>query len=208
MITKIKICGITRMADAEAVIAAGADALGLNFAPVSPRCVDPARAREIAVRSAGAVQRVALFLDAAEDDIRRVLDHVPVDVLQFHGQESGDACRRFGLPYLKVVRVRAPLDMAALEAEYADACALLLDAFVANVPGGTGTRFDWGLWPPPGRLPLILAGGLTPDNVADAVRRLQPWGVDVAGGVEGARKGEKDADSIRRFVAEVHGARR
>ena len=207
MITRIKICGITRDADADAVVAAGVDALGLNFAAESPRCVAPATARRIAERVAGAVTRVGLFVDPAPAEVRRVLDVVPLDVLQFHGDESPALCASFGLPYMKAVRVREPLDMAALESRFADACCLLLDAFVPGQAGGTGRVFDWSLWPERSALPLVLAGGLTPDNVGEAVRRLAPWGVDVSGGVEGPRKGEKDPQRIEAFVREVKRAR-
>ncbi|MEQ8860207.1 MAG: phosphoribosylanthranilate isomerase [Pseudomonadales bacterium] len=207
MITRIKICGITRQRDADAAVHAGVDAIGLNFAPVSPRRVDVATAARIAASVGTAVKRVGLFVDPAPAEVVRVLDQVELDVLQFHGDESGDFCRSFDAPFMKVLRVREPLDMAAIEGEYAGACCLLLDAFVPGVPGGTGQRFDPGLWPAPGSLPLVLAGGLTPDNVAQAIRRLAPWGVDVSGGVEGPRKGEKDQDRIEKFVSEVKRAR-
>ncbi|MEQ8486885.1 MAG: phosphoribosylanthranilate isomerase [Pseudomonadales bacterium] len=203
MITRIKICGITRLEDAEVAVAAGADALGLNFATISPRRVPIAQAARIADHVAGAIRRVGLFVDAPAADVRAVIDAVALDVLQFQGEESGAWCGQFGLPYLKAIRVRGPLDLPALEAEYAGACALLLDAYVPGRPGGTGHQFDWALWPPQARLPLALAGGLTPDNVAEAVTRLRPWAVDVSGGVEGPVKGIKDADRVRRFIAEV-----
>lgn len=206
MSTRVKICGITRAQDADAVIRAGADALGFMFVASSPRRVGVAEAAAIARRVGGAVSRVGVFLDAADDEIREVIDQVELDVLQFHGSESGAACRRFELPYLKAIRVAGPLPMAELEAEYADACALLLDACVPGKAGGTGQTFDWALWPPRSRLPLVLSGGLDPDNVGTAVRALRPWGVDVSSGVEGPRKGEKDAERIQRFIAEVRRA--
>lgn len=205
--TRIKICGITREADADAAVQAGVDALGLNFSPSSPRRVDLDRAAEIAARVRGQVRRVGLFVDASADEVARVLDRVELDVLQFHGNESGAVCRQFGLPFMKALRVREPLAMASIEQEYAGACALLLDAYVPGVPGGTGRSFDWELWPATAALPLVLAGGLSPENVAAAVRRLAPWGVDVSGGVEGPQKGVKDPERIRKFVQEVKGAR-
>lgn len=207
MVTRIKICGVTRQRDADAVVDAGAHALGLNFAPESPRRVTLETAAAIADAVRGAVTRVGLFVDPQPDDVTRVLDRVELDVLQFHGTEPGDFCRGFGMPFMKALRVREPLPMADIEAEYAGACCLLLDAFVPGVAGGTGQRFDWALWPPASALPRMLAGGLTPDNVAEAVTRLAPWGVDVSGGVEGPRKGEKDPDRIREFVREVQRAR-
>ncbi|MEZ5557447.1 MAG: phosphoribosylanthranilate isomerase [Pseudomonadales bacterium] len=203
MSTWIKICGITRRADAEAVVAAGADALGINFAARSPRRVGIGRAREIADATEGRITRVGVFVDAPPGEIESVLAEVPLDVLQFHGDESGAACRRYGKPYLKALRVRAPLAMATLEAEYADAMALLLDAFVPGQSGGTGRCFDWTLFPRRSTLPLVLAGGLEPGNVAAAVRELRPWGVDAAGGVEAGVPGEKDAARIQQFVDEV-----
>ncbi len=225
MVTRIKICGITRTADADAVVGAGADALGLNFVPSSPRRVTLANAQAIAARVRGAVTRVGLFVDPDPQDVHRVLDCVELDVLQFHGGEPAAFCRSFGVPYLKVIRVREPLRVDALEHEYEDACCLLLDTWVDGVAGGTGRRFDWSLWPRACRLPLVLAGGLNPDNVAEAVTRLAPWGVDVSGGVEATLtedaaandgtpaegmatkgKGIKDPERIRRFVAAVRSA--
>lgn len=203
MITRIKICGITRLEDADSVVAAGADALGLNFAAVSPRRVPIVQAARIADHVAGALCRVGLFVDATADEVRAVLDAVALDLVQFQGSESGAWCAQFAVPYVKAIRVRGPLDLPALEAEYTHARALQLDAYVPDRPGGTGHRFDWALWPSRARLPLVLAGGLTPDNVGEAVIRLRPWAVDVSGGVEGAEKGIKDADRIHRFIAEV-----
>jgi phosphoribosylanthranilate isomerase len=204
---RIKICGITREADAEAAADAGADALGLNFAPASPRRVDVNRAAAIAGAVRGRMTRVGVFVDADADAIGRVLDRVELDMLQFHGAETGDDCRQFGLPFMKALRVREPLAIRAIEQEFAGACCLLLDAYVAGVAGGTGQSFDWRLWPTAASVPLILAGGLTPDNVHDAVHRLQPWGVDVCGGVEGPEKGIKDPHRVRKFIAEVERAR-
>jgi len=207
MTTRIKICGITRQDDADTVVDSGAQALGLVFVDASPRRVTIERARDIARQVRGAVTRVGLFVDPAADEVARVLDSVELDVLQFHGNEPAAFCRGFGLPFMKALRMRPPSTFEPFEEEYADACCLLLDAYVDGVAGGTGEPFDWSLWPEAARLPLVLAGGLTPDNVAAAVSRLQPWGVDVSGGVEGARHGEKDADRIRRFVDEVNRAR-
>jgi phosphoribosylanthranilate isomerase len=206
MSTRIKICGITRQDDADAVVNAGATALGLVFADASPRRIELDSAGAIAARVRGAVTRVGLFADPAPEQVARVLDAVELDVLQFHGNETGDFCRGFGVPFMKALRVREPLALEAVEAEYRDACCLLLDSYVAGVAGGTGKCFDWRLWPDRASLPLVLAGGLTPDNVAAAVAQLRPWGVDVSGGVEGPRRGEKDPERIRRFVAEVQRA--
>lgn len=207
MTTRIKICGITRQDDAAAVVRAGADALGLNFVAASPRHVAVEIAREIATEVAGVVTRVGLFVDPEPDQVASVLKAVDLDVLQFHGSESGEFCRSLGMPFVKALRMRGPVSISRLEEEYAGACCLLLDAYVPGLAGGTGARFDWSLWPSQRGLPLVLAGGLNPDNVAAAVARLDPWGVDVSGGVEGDRKGVKDADKIHRFVQEVKRAR-
>lgn len=209
MNTGIKICGITRVADAEAVVTAGADALGLNFAPVSPRKVEVSRAREISEAVAGEVLRVGLFVDAEAVEVARVLDGVELDVLQFHGAEPAEFCRQFGLPYMKVFRVAGPFDLGSARRSYPDACCLLLDAFVPGLHGGTGKRMEPAFWPEStDDVRLVLAGGLTPGNVRAAVERLKPYAVDVSGGVESERKGEKDPARIRQFVEEVRSARR
>ena len=203
MSTTIKICGIKRLEDAEAVLHAGADALGLNFTQLSPRRVSVDLAAEIALQVRGSLQRVGLFADASTHDVDAVLRRVELDVLQFCGDETGSYCDAFGVPFMKAIRVRGPLDLAALEDEYHSACCLLLDAFVPGQAGGTGERFDLALWPQRAAKPLVLAGGLEPDNVAAAIRRVRPDGVDVSSGVEGPIKGEKDAARIARFVNEV-----
>lgn len=207
--TRIKICGITRPEDAEAVARVGAHALGLNFVASSPRAVGIELAAEIAAQVAGRLQRVALFADPGAADVEQVLRSVDVDLLQFHGAESGSLCRSFGLPYMKVVSVgRDPIDLPLLAEEYPDACLLLLDTYMAGQAGGTGQPFDWSLWPQTSRWPLVLAGGLTPDNVEQAIRLTHPFGVDVAGGVEGPVKGLKDPERLARFAAAVRAADR
>jgi phosphoribosylanthranilate isomerase len=206
--TLIKICGITTAADAALLVAAGADALGLNFSDQSARQVDPAVAAEIATETRDRLVRVGLFVDPTVEFVDQVLAKVDLDVLQFHGDESAELCGIFGLPYMKVLRVSGPLDMEALEASYADACCLLLDAYVAGQPGGTGQRFDWSAWPRDARMPLVLAGGLTPANVESAIFQLHPYAVDVCGGVEGPLKGVKDPTAIDEFVAAVRRADR
>lgn len=211
MSIRIKICGITRQADADAAVGAGADAVGLNFAEASPRRLDLPQARRLSAHLGGTAVRVGVFADAAPDEIHRVLDAVELDVLQFHGSEPGTLCRSFGLPFIKALRMREPLPLEEVQEEYAGACCLLLDTYVPGKAGGTGEVFDWRLWPDaacrPVNVPLVLAGGLTPENVGHAVAQLDPWGVDVSGGVEGPVKGEKDPDKIRRFVEEVKRAR-
>jgi phosphoribosylanthranilate isomerase len=210
--TRIKICGITRVADAQAAVAAGAHALGLNFAPISPRRIDLATAAEISGSVAGEVCRVGLFVDPEQAQVTSVLDAVELDVLQFHGEESAEFCRSFSLPYLKAFRVAGPFDGEAAAASYPDACALLLDAYVPGIPGGTGSRFELAHWPVSAPLPLILSGGLDSSNVAAALAEVRtrtgrlPFAVDLSGGVESGTKGVKDHQKIRDFVAAVTAA--
>lgn len=203
--TRIKICGITRMLDAQALLDAGVDAMGLNFSRQSPRCVELDEAASLADAVADRVCVVGVFLDHAAADVRRVLGNVRLDLLQFHGTEANDFCASFGVPFIKVHRVREPVRAARLRGDYPDAAWHLLDAYVPGVAGGTGKQIDWQYWPEDVEpdLRLGLAGGLTADNVAVAIRRLRPAAVDVAGGVEGLIKGEKDAGRIEAFVAAV-----
>ncbi len=205
MTTRIKICGITRSEDAFAAAEAGADAIGLVFYPPSPRNVDVARARDIVRALPAFVTTVGLFVDPSDELVRRTLDIVPLDLLQFHGAESPELCERFGRPYLKAIRVRPEVDLLECARRYEGARALLLDAYVDGTHGGTGTRFDWGLVPSRLSRPVVLSGGLDPGNVAEAVRRVRPWAVDVSSGVERA-KGIKDPVRIREFIAGVRDA--
>jgi phosphoribosylanthranilate isomerase len=199
---RIKICGITRVEDALAAAAAGADAIGLVFYAPSPRAVSAERARQIISALPPFVTSVGLLVNASAQEVKAVLAEVPLDVLQFHGDEPADFCKQFGRPYLKALRVRAGDDLNALAAQWPDASGILLDSYKAGVPGGTGEIFDWSLIPTERSWPLVLAGGLAADNVADAITRAAPWAVDVSGGVEQA-KGIKDADKINSFVREV-----
>jgi phosphoribosylanthranilate isomerase len=180
---------------------AGADALGFNCYPGSPRYVSAAQAGELAAVTE--VTRVALFVDPSEGEVEQVLRAADIDLLQFHGQESEAFCRGFGKPYMKVLRMRERVNFAAWAESYASAWALLLDAYVPGQPGGTGVQIDPQLWPRESTRRLVLAGGLTPDNVAGAIEALDPYGVDVAGGVEGSVKGHKDAQKTVKFVKEV-----
>jgi len=200
--TRVKICGITRPQDARAAAALGADAVGLVFWPRSPRAVDVAQARAVAAALPPFVTRVGLFVDAGPEELAAVLAAVPLDLLQFHGDESPAQCRAAGRPYLKAVRMRPGVDLLRFEREYADAAGLLVDAYRPGQPGGTGATFDWELLPREPGLPLVLAGGLDPGNVAEAVRRVRPWAVDVSGGVE-ADKGIKDAAKMAAFMQGV-----
>jgi len=205
MATAVKICGITRDEDAQAAARAGAHAIGLIFAPQSPRRVDPAVAAGIVDALPPFVTSVALFVDQPAEEVRGVIARVRPQLLQFHGDEAPEYCGSFGLPYLKAVRVREGVDLLQYARLYRSAKGLLLDAFVEGNHGGTGAVFDWTLIPRTFPLPLVLAGGLDPGNVADAVRKVRPWAVDVSSGVE-ASKGIKDAAKVAAFIRGVRDA--
>lgn len=202
--TRIKICGLTREEDVDAAVAAGADAIGFVFYPPSPRYVTPQRAAELVARIPPFVDVVGLFVDEAPDVVRAACKALPINVLQFHGDEDAAYCRQFDRPYLRAARVRPGLDLVEFARSFSDARGLLLDAFVEGYGGG-GHVFDWTLIPPdlPGF--LVLSGGLTAANVGDAIRRVRPIAVDVSSGVE-AGKGIKDHDKIAAFVAAVRAA--
>ncbi|EEG08935.1 phosphoribosylanthranilate isomerase [Pseudogulbenkiania ferrooxidans] len=200
MLPRVKICGITRPEDGAEAARLGADAIGLVFYEKSPRNVSLEQARTIVRELPPFVSVVALFVNPDEAFVRRVLDACPVDILQFHGEESPEFCRSFSRPYLKAVRVRPGVDLLEWAAAYHDARGLLADAFVEGAHGGTGAVFDWTLLPADLPLSLILSGGLTPDNVQDAVARVQPAAVDVSSGVEQG-KGIKDAAKMAAFIS-------
>lgn len=202
MRTRIKFCGITREADALVAAALGVDALGLVFHPPSPRHVEPAAAAALARVLPPFLCKVGLFVDAEPGFIERVLATVRLDLLQFHGGETAPECERYGLPYVKALRVRPGLDVRAAAAAHPAAAGVLLDAWHPKLQGGTGEVFDWGLIPSDLPQPVILAGGLKPDNVPDAVRHVRPYAVDVSGGIEGA-KGIKNAALMTAFVEAV-----
>ncbi len=199
MATAVKICGITRVEDALVAAHAGAHAIGLIFHDRSPRIVPHDIARRVVDALPPFVTPVALFVDARPDDVKRVVAEVKPQLLQFHGDESREFCESFDMPYIKAVKVRPGVDLLQYARDYRTAKGLLLDAFVAGSYGGTGSTFDWALIPQQFPLPLILAGGLHQDNVADAIRRVRPWAVDVSSGVE-ATKGIKDAARIAAFI--------
>lgn len=202
MRTRVKICGITRPEDALAAARHGADAIGLVFYPPSPRYVDPAQAQAICAALPPFVSVVGLFVNAAADAVHAALRAVPLDVLQFHGDESPEYCGRFGRPYLKALRMREGLDVAAEAARYAGAQGLLLDTYQPGLVGGTGQVFDWRRVPQNLNRPIVLAGGLEPANVAAAIATVRPYAVDVSGGVEQG-KGIKNAEKIAAFMREV-----
>jgi phosphoribosylanthranilate isomerase len=200
--TRTKICGITRAQDAEAVARLGADALGMVFYGNSPRHVTAPQAARLIRSVPPFVTVVGLFVNPSEQEVRDVLEQVPLDGLQFHGEEAPEFCAAFGRPYLKAIRVRPGVDLLQYAVRYAGAQGLLLDAFVEGVHGGTGAAFDWTLIPRDLPLPLILSGGLDPGNVAQAMRQVRPYAVDVSSGVEAA-KGIKDAAKVAAFINEV-----
>lgn len=199
--TRIKICGITREEDALAAVRLGADALGLVFYPPSPRYVSIERARALAAVIPPFVTLVGLFVNEKPETIRAVCDAVPLQLLQFHGDETEADCAGYGLPFIKAARVRPGLDLVEYASSFPTARGLLLDAFVEGYGGG-GKTFDWSLVPSNLPLPLILSGGLDADNAAEAVRRFRPWAVDCSSGVEAA-KGIKDEQKIAAFIAGV-----
>lgn len=202
MAVRVKICGMTRLQDVQAACDAGADALGFVFYEKSPRHVSIETAATLVRALPPFVQSVGLFVNAEPAFIAAVLNAVPLDLLQFHGDETPTDCARYGRPYLKAVRVNQDTDLLKYAADFERARGLLLDAFVAGVPGGTGERFDWRLIPANLQTPIVLSGGLTPDNVADAVQQVRPWAVDVSSGVE-ASKGIKDPHKMAQFIAKA-----
>ena len=205
MSTAVKICGITRLEDALAAIRAGAHAIGFVFYQPSPRYIAPAAAAPIVRSLPPFITSVGLFVDAPDAEVRATVAQAPVQLLQFHGAEPPEYCRSFGRPYMKAVRMGPEVDLLQYARDYHDAKALLLDAYVDGLHGGSGVTFDWSRVPAGVPLPLIVSGGLTVENVGDAVRRVRPCAVDVSSGVESA-KGIKDAGKIAAFIAGVRNA--
>jgi phosphoribosylanthranilate isomerase len=205
MRTRVKICGITRIEDALAVARAGADAIGLVFDARSPRCVTGEQAAAIVRALPPFVTVVGLFVNAGAELIEETLSLVPLDLIQFHGSESPEQCRRYHRPYIKAISMKPDVDLHAQETLYAEAAGLVLDTYSPAVAGGSGAVFDWTRVPRDLKKPVILAGGLTPGNVAAAVRALRPYAVDVASGVE-LSKGIKDGGKISAFIEAVRAA--
>lgn len=204
MRTRVKICGITRLQDAEAAAHAGADAIGLVFYPPSPRCVSLEQAVRLRAALPPFVTTVALFVNPSRDEVAQVLQKVRPSMLQFHGEEAADFCAGFDTPWIKACRVRPGVDLLEYFRPYRGAAGWLADAYVEGY-GGAGQSFDWSVVPKERERPLILSGGLGPQNVREAIRRVRPWAVDVSSGVELA-KGIKDAAKIAAFVTEVENA--
>lgn len=205
MRTRVKICGITRIEDAQAAVAAGADAIGFVFDPKSPRAVSSEQARVIAATVPPFVSVVGVFVDAAPELIRAVLNRVNLSLLQFHGAETPDGCSAYGRAYIKAIRMHDDVALDVEEKRYAQAAGLLLDTFVADLAGGSGQVFDWSRVPARRSKAIVLSGGLTAGNVSAAIQRVRPEAVDVSSGVE-VRKGIKDPDKIAAFLKAVHEA--
>ena len=208
MRTRAKICGITRAEDVQAVADAGCDAIGFVFYPPSPRSVTQAQAEALVKAVPAYIQVVGLFVNSTAYAIQDILKTVPLDILQFHGDESPEQCQaiaqQVGRRWYKAIQVKPDLDVVAEIQRYqaAGASAVLLDAWHPDLKGGTGHSFDWSTFPQLD-IPLILAGGLNPDNIEEAIHTTQAYAVDVSGGVESA-KGIKDQQLIERFMQGVH----
>lgn len=200
--TRVKICGITREQDARHAAARGADSIGLVFHQPSPRVIELERAIEIRRLLPPFVTVTALFLDESEDWIAQVVHRLRPDCLQFHGREAPELCEAWNIPYIKAIPMGSTHNPAEYAGKYASAQGFLLDSNVAGRLGGSGDTFDWSMIPDSFDFPLLLAGGISSTNVAEAIARVRPWGVDVSSGVEAA-KGVKDSDLIDQFFQEV-----
>ncbi|MBD9363318.1 phosphoribosylanthranilate isomerase [Methylomonas fluvii] len=199
MRTRVKICGFTQVEDALYAANLGVDAIGLVFYSPSPRNVSIEQAASISRALPAFVNVVALFVDAEPALIREVLNKVRVDCLQFHGDEPAEDCRIYDKSYIKAIRMQPDTDVVSLQQQYHDAAGLLLDAYHPGVPGGSGSSFDWDLIPKARSLPIILAGGLMPENAGEAIKAVKPYALDVSSGVE-AGKGIKDAAKMAAFI--------
>lgn len=202
MRTRVKICGITRTEDALAAVFSGADAIGFVFWQQSSRNILPQQARPITKSIPAFVTTVGVYVDPTDDWVHETASIANLGLLQFHGNESPEFCDQFALPYVKALRIKEDMDLLEYANRYQSAKALLLDTYNANLPGGTGEVFDWTLIPTNLPLPIILSGGLTPDNVVHAIAKVRPWAVDVSSGVE-ASKGIKDINKISAFMQRV-----
>jgi len=207
MRTRVKICGITNSQDAQTAVSSGADALGFVFYPPSPRAVTIEQAMAVVRDLPPFVTVVGLFVNEQREKIEQILSRVRIDLLQFHGDESPDECAGYGRPYIKAIRMRDGVDLHSERERYSTASGLLLDSYRKGTPGGTGDTFNWGAIPADLAGSIILAGGLSPDNVAGAIQQVRPYAVDVSGGVE-KEKGIKDQDKISAFMRGVERANR
>lgn len=202
---RVKICGITNIDDAMVVATNGAHALGLVFYGASPRAVDAEQARAISYAVGPFICVTGLFVNAPVEQVNSIVARVPLQLLQFHGDETAGYCESFRRPYIKAIRMKPDLDVTAVMVAHPNASGFLLDAYRAGVPGGTGETFDWDRVPRNSKVPIVLAGGLTPANVAEAIRKTGVYGVDVSGGVESA-PGKKDHKQITSFINNARSA--
>ena len=197
-----KICGVTSVEEAVSIADLGADSIGLNFYSQSPRYLSKKKAAEIAA-SPNNCSIIALFVNPSVEEVESIISEIDIDGLQFHGDEGSEFCESFGLDYIKAISMKENYSPKELEEYHPNAWALLLDSYVEGLPGGTGNIFDWNNWPFAKDRKLILAGGLTPENVALGVQATMPFGVDVSSGVEGEVKGVKDISLVKEFMKEV-----
>lgn len=205
MMTRIKICAMTNIENALAAAQLGADAVGFICYEKSPRFVTPEKAREIVAALPPFVTTVGVFVNPSHELVENYLAQVPFDLLQFHGQESPEECRQYHKPYIKAIHMTPDIDLFAICKKYHDAKGLLLETSKAGKVGGTGETFDWNLIPKTLPKPIILAGGLTPENVAAAIQQVHPYAVDVTSGIE-ASPGVKDPQKMQKFILECRGA--
>jgi phosphoribosylanthranilate isomerase len=200
--TRVKFCGFTHQDDVAQAVALGADALGFVFYGPSSRYVSPEHAQTLTRSVPAFVTRVGLFVNEEAETVQRIFELARLNLIQYHGEESPEFCDAIGLPYIKAFRVRKGLDLRTEMDRYPNASGFLFDAYVKGQPGGTGERFDWELIPQ-SHAPIILAGGLTPDNAKDAIDQVAPWALDVSGGIE-TKPGRKDPDKMARFMNACH----
>ena len=196
--TRVKFCGLRHKDDIAEAVALGVDALGFVFYEPSSRCVAPEDAAILTRAVPAFLTRVGLFVNENAETIKRIFEIARLNLIQYHGEESPEFCDSVGLPYIKAFRVQQDMDIRGAMDRYPNASGFLLDAYVKGQPGGTGERFDWGLIPR-SYAPIILAGGLTPDNAKDAIEQVAPWALDVSGGIE-SKPGRKDPDKMARFM--------
>ena len=196
--TRVKFCGLRHKDDIADAVALGVDALGFVFYEPSSRYVAPEDAATLTRAVPAFLTRVGLFVNENAETVKRIFEIARLNLIQYHGEESPEFCDSVGLPYIKAFRVQQDMDIRGAMDRYPNASGFLLDAYVRGQPGGTGERFDWGLIPR-SYAPIILAGGLTPDNAKDAIEQVAPWALDVSGGIE-SKPGRKDPDKMARFM--------
>ena len=205
MITKVKFCGITNLQDAISAAELGADALGFVFYPKSPRFISPKNAKEIIKKLPPFISMVGLFVNQSKSEVEEVIKDCPLNLLQFHGDENEAFCKQYNLPYIKAISMKSDVDLLKCVQEYNSAKALLLDTFSKDARGGSGEVFDWKMIPPNTLKPIIVAGGLTPENVQTLLEVISPYGVDVSSGIE-INKGLKDYKLMKKFILGVTNA--